>query len=130
MRSNSTDPSWTWPVAGWVTREEMLQIPAQETSQSAHLCTAPSVSVLMMTRNHQDYLEQAVQSVLSQDIDESFEILIGEDYSSDETLAIALDLQRRHPDLIRVISANSNVGITSNFLRLVAHARAPLLGFA
>ena len=127
MNSNSTDTNWAWPKAGWITREEMLQIPAQETSQSAHLCTSPSVSVLMMTRNHQDYLEQAVQSVLSQDIDESFEILIGEDYSSDETLAIALDLQRRHPDLIRVISANSNVGITSNFLRLVAHARAPYL---
>ena len=127
MQSNSTDSDWVWPKAGWITREEMLQIPAQETSQSSHLCSSPSVSVLMMTRNHQDYLEQAVQSVISQDIDEPFEILIGEDFSSDETLAVALELQRRHPDVIRVISAPRNVGITSNFLRLVAHARAPYL---
>ena len=81
----------------------------------------------MMTRNHENYLEQAVQSVLSQEIDESLEILIGEDCSSDETLAVALDLQRRYPHIIRVISWTSNVGITSNFLRLVAHARAPFL---
>lgn len=80
-----------------------------------------------MTRNHAEYLEQAVQSVLSQDVQEPLEILIGEDCSSDETLAVALELQRRHPDVIRVISSRSNVGITSNFLRLVAHARAPFL---
>ena len=127
MRLNSTDPSWTWPKAGWITREEMLKIPAQETSQISQLCSSPSVSILMMTRNHEKYLEQAVSSVLSQDIDESIEILIGEDFSSDNTLGLALDLQSKYPAIIRVITATINVGITRNFLRLVARARAPYL---
>lgn len=125
--SASADVAWSWPEAGWITREQMRAIPARDVSDPTRLPQAPVVSVLMMTRNHQAYLEQAVESVLSQDLAEPFELLIGEDASSDNTLAIALRLQQQHPGHIRVLHANGNVGITANFLRLVAHARAPFL---
>ena len=64
-----------------------------------------------MTRNHENYLEQAVNSVLSQDIDDPIEILIGEDFSSDNTLDVAFSLQSKYPAVIRVISATVNVGM-------------------
>ena len=127
IRSNFTQSSWTWPNPGWITRDEMLEIPAQEISDSKLLASSPSVSVIMMTRNHEKYLEQAVNSVLSQDIDEPIEILIGEDFSSDNTLQTALALQVKYPNFVRIITASVNVGITSNFLRLVARSRAPFL---
>ena len=69
----------------------------------------------MMTRNHEKYLEQAVQSVLDQDFNEAVENLIGEDCSNDETLAVAFDLQRRFPDVIRVISADHMLASLQNF---------------
>lgn len=119
--------SWQWPAAGWIDRAEMLAIPAIEMADQTQLPSQPAVSVLMMTRNHADFLEQAVASVLAQRFDGSLELLIGEDKSSDSTLAVALRLQRQHPSMIRVFHAHTNVGIRSNFLRLVAHARAPLL---
>jgi glycosyltransferase involved in cell wall biosynthesis len=124
---NAPIDAWDWPEAGWITRAQMLAIPARVVADAGRLHPAPLVSVLMMTRNHQAYLEQAVASVLSQDLAEPFELLIGEDASSDHTLAIALRLQRQHPAHIRVLHASSNVGITANFLRLVAQARAPYL---
>lgn len=105
----------------------MLDIPAFELSSPELLCRDPSVSVLMMTRNHAQYLEQAVESVLGQDFDEKIEVLIGEDASSDQTLEVAKQLQSRYQHQIRIITAPDNVGIRSNFLRLVVRAKAPLL---
>ncbi|MEB3352751.1 MAG: glycosyltransferase [Cyanobacteriota bacterium] len=105
----------------------MLQVPATEYSSCANSEPSPAVSILMMTRNHADFLVESVTSVIHQQFDEPFEILIGEDYSVDHTLHVAQQLRRKYPHLIRVITADQNVGIRSNFLRLVARARAPLL---
>ena len=101
----------------------MLMIPAMETSSPDHLVSQPIVSVLLMTRNHAQYIKEAISSILMQRTDFPFEIIIGEDYSSDETLKICMELQTDNPDRIRVITATENVGITPNFLRLVARAR-------
>ncbi|MFM7312486.1 MAG: glycosyltransferase family 2 protein, partial [Cyanobium sp.] len=127
MTTSPGAEAWAWPAAGWITRAEMLTIPALERSSPDRLPSEPSVSVLMMTRNHEAYLEQAVASVLEQDLQEPFEILIGEDHSADGTLALAFHLQLCHPESIRVLHAEGNVGITANFLRLVARARAPVV---
>ena len=107
----------------WITQAEMLAIEAREISDPALLCREPVVSVLMMTYNHAPYLEQAVESVLAQQCRFEFEILIGEDHSTDGTRALCEDLQARYPAHIRLIVAEQNVGITANFLRLVARAR-------
>jgi glycosyltransferase involved in cell wall biosynthesis len=116
---------WSWPQAGWLLQEQMRAIPARETSDPAVLCVQPVVSVIMLAYNHGAYLEDAVDSVLRQKLDGPFEILIGDDHSSDNTLALALALQRRAPAVLRVIDADLNVGIRSNFLRLLVRARAP-----
>ncbi|WP_272055917.1 glycosyltransferase [Nodularia spumigena] len=46
----------------------MLKIPAEEISKPSHLISTPLVSVVMMTRNHQDYIKQAVESVINQEV--------------------------------------------------------------
>ena len=120
-----TKSGWSWPEAGWITSSMMAEIPAIEYPNTYYL--EPHISILVMTRNHEEYLEQCVISILQQDYSEPFEVLIGEDFSSDNTLAVALRLQQEHPELIRVITADENVGIRSNFLRLVARAGAPLI---
>jgi glycosyltransferase involved in cell wall biosynthesis len=118
---------WQWPDSGWISRQEMLEIPAQEYSTIHDLIPLPTVSILMMTRNHADFLHEAVNSIIKQDFNEPFEILIGEDYSSDSTLQVAKNLCDQYPNMIRIVTANQNVGIRSNFLRLVVRARAPLI---
>ncbi|MBR9859434.1 glycosyltransferase family 2 protein [bacterium] len=62
----------------------------------------PVVSVCITAYNHEEYIEECVNSVLSQVTSFPFEIIIGEDASKDKTAQICDDLQKMHPDKVRV----------------------------
>jgi glycosyltransferase involved in cell wall biosynthesis len=83
----------------------------------------PIVSVLSITYNHAPYIAHAIESFLSQQTTFPFEIVIGEDYSTDETREIVLDFARRYPHMIRVVISERNVGVVPNFLRTFAACR-------
>ena len=74
------------------------------------------VSVAMITYNHERYIEQAVRSVLTQKVNFPYEIVIGEDCSTDRTREILIELQRQHPDRIRVLEHPHNLGMLPNFV--------------
>ncbi len=76
----------------------------------------PRVSVLVITYNHEKYLAQALDSILSQRVNFPFEVVVGEDKSPDRTLQIALDYQAQHPDIVRVLDRGKNLGITANLI--------------
>lgn len=88
-----------------------------EISDPEKLCTAPLASVLMLTYNHEAYLAQALDSILEQKVDFPYEIVIGDDCSTDGTASIAEAYQVRHPDKIRILSDRRNVGVGENFAR-------------
>ena len=119
--------AWRWPEAGWWFAEEMGHIPAVECSSPLELVATPAVSVLMMTYNHCRFIEKAVASVLAQKCERPFELLIGDDGSTDGTVDLCRQLQRQHPGVIRLITSASNVGINRNFLRMLIRCRAPLV---
>ncbi len=73
------------------------------------------VSVAMITYNHEKYIAQAIESILSQDVRFDYEIVIGEDLSTDRTRAVVMDFQRRYPDRIRLLLRDHNVGSVRNF---------------
>ncbi|GAA4976076.1 glycosyltransferase family 2 protein [Algibacter aquimarinus] len=60
------------------------------------------ISVLVMAYNHEAYLAQCLYSILNQKTNFSFEIILGEDASSDETRAICLDFAEKYPDKIKL----------------------------
>ncbi len=62
----------------------------------------PLVSVCIVTYQHSRFIAQAIDGALMQTCDFPFEILIGEDESTDGTREICLDYAQRHPDFIRV----------------------------
>lgn len=97
--------------------------PSEETSDPARLPEAPVVSVLMITYNHERYLGQAVAGIVSQQADFPFELVIGEDCSTDGTRARVMDLQREYPHLIRVVHSARNVGANRNFQRVLERCR-------
>jgi glycosyltransferase involved in cell wall biosynthesis len=106
-----------------IDRTEMLKIAAEEISSSRVLVHNPMVSVVMMTRNHEKFISQAIESVISQKCSFEIELLIGEDFSTDDTRAACEDYQKKYPHMIRLIVAHQNVGILPNFLRLVSRSR-------
>ncbi|MCL2105300.1 MAG: glycosyltransferase [Kiritimatiellaeota bacterium] len=105
------------------TRAALEQIPCVETSDPGKLCAAPLVSVRILTYNHERWIAQAIESVLMQTCDFEFEVVIGEDCSTDRTRGICLDYQRRFPHIIRVLHSEANVGIERNSLRSNARLR-------
>ncbi|MCL5282115.1 MAG: glycosyltransferase [Planctomycetes bacterium] len=80
----------------------------------------PLVSVQIITYNHQPYIAQAIEGALQQQTSFPFEILIGEDCSTDGTREIVFDYQRRFPTRIRVITSDRNVGAYANQRRVHA----------
>lgn len=78
--------------------------------------TTPKVSVLMITYNHEKYIEEAVRSVMMQETDFDYELIIGEDCSTDNTREIVLRLKDEFPDKIRLILHQENVGMIPNFI--------------
>jgi glycosyltransferase involved in cell wall biosynthesis len=78
---------------------------------------APKVSVCMVTYNQERYIAQAIESVLAQETNFRIEIVIGEDCSTDATRLIVRDLAERHPDRIRPLLHERNLGGKQNFMR-------------
>ncbi|MDD2852001.1 MAG: glycosyltransferase [Desulfuromonadaceae bacterium] len=74
------------------------------------------LSILMITYNHEAYLSQALESILMQEVDFQYEIVVGEDCSTDGTRSILLKYQRRYPDRIRAILPENNLGMMRNFM--------------
>lgn len=82
--------------------------------------SAPLVSVLCITYQHEAFLAQAIDSVLMQQTDFEVELVIGEDASPDGTRAIALDYARRYPKRVRVLAHPRNLGAIGNLLATLA----------
>src|ERR1044071_3542733 len=74
------------------------------------------VSVVMITYNHEQFIAQAIESVLMQETSFDFELVIGEDCSTDRTREIVCDFQRRFPDKVRLLLHDKNQGASRNFV--------------
>ena len=74
----------------------------------------PKVSVLMITYNHEKLIAQAIDSVLMQKTTFPFELVIGEDCSTDGTGAIVAEYSRKYPEIIRPHLPEQNLGALEN----------------
>lgn len=105
------------------------KIPYQEISDPAVLSKNPLVSVKMITYNHEPYIAQAIKGVLQQKTDFPFELVIGEDCSTDRTREIVFDYQKRYPHIVRVITSTKNVGTKGNSSRTNKACRGKYIAF-
>jgi len=76
---------------------------------------APKVSVAMITYNHEKFISQAMESVLSQEADFPIDLVIGEDCTTDNTRSIIKDYIGRFPGRIRLLAHDKNIGMNANF---------------
>lgn len=111
-------------------RDMVFEIPPwTEISDPAVLAKIPLVSVKMITYNHAPYIAQAIEGVLQQTTNFPIELIIGEDCSTDDTRKIVLEYQKRHPDIIRVLTSEKNVGMKMNGLRVMKACRGRYVAF-
>jgi glycosyltransferase involved in cell wall biosynthesis len=83
----------------------------------------PLVSIACVTYNHEAYISDAIDGFLNQKTDFVYEILIGEDASSDRTREIVATYHAKHPSLIKIITSDLNVGQRQNGIRVRRAAR-------
>lgn len=69
------------------------------------------VSVWIVTYNHEQFIAEAIESVLNQKTDFDFKIIIGEDCSTDRTREIVKDYKNRYPDIIDLYLPEKNIGV-------------------
>lgn len=81
------------------------------------------VSVIMITYNQKRYIRQALDSVLAQETTFRYEILVGDDASTDGTSEIIKEYAQRSPGIIRATIREENLGPTKNVYDLLLRAR-------
>jgi Glycosyl transferase family 2 len=89
----------------------------------------PLVSVVLRTYGHAEFIAQAIESVLIQRAPFPFELVIGEDCSTDGTREIVRGYAERHPDLIRAVLPEQNLGHGQILLRTIEAARGHYLAY-
>ena len=72
------------------------------------------VSVFMMAYNHEKYISEAIDGVLMQKTNFDFDIVIGEDCSTDNTRQIVLDYQQQYPGKVKLLLHEKNIGAMAN----------------
>ena len=75
------------------------------------------VSVCMITYNHEAFIREALDGVLMQQTSFPYELVIGEDCSTDRTREICIEYQQKHPEKIRLLLNEKNLGMMANFIQ-------------
>lgn len=83
----------------------------------------PKVSICCITYNHEQFISQALDSFLMQETDFPFEIVIGDDCSTDNTPRIIEQYRQKYPDIIRVLERKKNLGSEINFVKTIEACR-------
>lgn len=81
------------------------------------------ISILITTYNHGAYIAQAIESVLLQKSCPEYEILIGDDNSTDDTKLIIEQYRSKYPDIIKVYNSSNNIGMQKSLKRLIDNAK-------
>ncbi len=81
------------------------------------------VSVAIITYGHEKYIKRALDSVIDQEVNFKFEIVIGEDCSPDGTSEILLEYKERYPEMINLVLHKENVGATRNLFDVFQASR-------
>lgn len=81
------------------------------------------VSICMITYNHEKFIGQAIESALMQKTNFDYELVIGEDFSTDETRKTVINYQKKYPNKIKLILNKKNLGMVPNFIQTLKKCR-------
>jgi glycosyltransferase involved in cell wall biosynthesis len=100
----------------------MTKTPAGKARQT------PLVSIFMPTYNHAPYIEQAMESILSQETGFPFELVVCDDASTDGTAEIVQRWAEKHENLVCLLQPVNSRG-NNNFYDGLNHIRSKYIAF-
>ena len=84
---------------------------------------SPSLSVCIVTYNQEDYIFKTIESMLNQKVNFDYEIIVGDDCSTDNTRKIVQSFVGKYPFIIKPIFHEKNVGPIENIKSVYKKAR-------
>ena len=87
----------------------------------------PTVSTVIVSYNHEEFITEAIESALAQRGEFNHEIVIADDGSTDSTPEIIANYVKKHPYKIRSIGRNINLGISENYHHAFAEAEGQFI---
>ena len=76
------------------------------------------VTVCVMTYNQEKWIRQTLDSILAQQTDYPYEVIIGEDHGTDGTRAICEEYADKYEN-VTLLPETENLGVTANWIRCV-----------
>ncbi len=77
----------------------------------------PLVSVIVPAYNQERTIGRALESILRQRVDFPYEVIVGDDASTDRTLEICRQYERAYPN-VKVVANHVNLGLPRNYYNL------------
>ena len=81
------------------------------------------INIVMLTFNQEKYIAKAIESVLMQIDAPNYNIIIGDDFSSDETSNICLNYKNKYPEKITYLRSPKNVGLIDNYIKCFSYCQ-------
>ncbi|MGC9151787.1 MAG: glycosyltransferase family 2 protein [Microbacter sp.] len=95
--------------------------------QSDKLIQNPFVSIIIPSYNRADKVSETIDSILNQTCNFDFEIVIGDDCSTDNAREVLIQYQKKYPEKIILLFHESNVGLAANWATCVKMCRGKYL---
>lgn len=73
------------------------------------------LSIHLITFNNEKHIEATIDSILKQKVNFNYEIVVGDDCSTDDTLSIIQKYKNMNPTIFKVFKNESQLGILKNF---------------
>ena len=78
------------------------------------------LSILLASYNQQKYLRESLDSVFLQDLPFAYEIVVADDHSADDSLAIIESRLKKESCAYQILPSTENLGISKNYQRAFA----------
>lgn len=89
---------------------------------------SPKLSICVMAYNQEKFIRQCLQSIVDQKLNVTYEVVIGDDCSSDATVSIIEnEFLKKYPDNFLLIRQPSNSGGIKSYLDIYSAARGQYL---
>ena len=85
-------------------------------------------SIVMICYNQEQYIKTALDSVLCEQV-KPYEIIIGDDYSTDGTRAILEGYKSKYPEIIKLVLNGKNIGIFANLNNVTPKTTGDIISF-
>ena len=82
-----------------------------------------TISIIITSFNQADTLSQTLDSILAQHCSHVFEIIVGDDCSTDNTREVCEKYRLAYPDIVRPLHFEQNGGVATNFVLSVQQAK-------